>query len=451
VEGTLNNNTPRLLYVFAGRAGEILSVQLETLEGDLDLRLLLLNAQGALVAVSDDEGAGLNPRLEGLRLTADGDYFLVVARFGDAFGTTSGRFRLTLEREGAALGAGALLRYGDSAILGEIMDTNPQVVYWFQGARGDVVNLRLRRASGNLDPFLDLATAQGQILRSSDDDASDQGTLNAAILNFTLPSNGLYLIVATRYGRELGTTTGAFLLSLEAIPESQRGLAPSNAILLDYGQRVGGALDNTMPQRFYTFQGRRGEVIRVEMERERGNLDALLLVFDADLRELARASASRAEPARALIPTLTLPADGVYYLMATRQNFTQGLSSGEFSLLLEGRMGLAGSSMLEIFYDSDITGRLDDSQPFENFIFQGRAGEIITLRLEATSGNLDPLLTLYRDEKQIAFDDDSAGNKNAEIRAFRLPADGLYRVEVSRYDRAAGATTGDYRLTLTRR
>jgi hypothetical protein len=66
-------------------------------------------------------------------------------------------------------------------------------------------------------------------------------------------------------------------------------------------------------------------------------------------------------------------------------------------------------------------------------------------------GDLDPLLTL-RDAtgKQLAFDDDGVGEgtKDAIIKLFRLPADGPYRIEASRFERTAGITSGIYLLTL---
>jgi len=446
VSNTLDAETYRRLYRFAGRRDEIISLRLQAITGDLDPFLALLDAGGAGLAFSDDEGSGQNALLDSVRLPADGDYFILVTRFGHGLGSTSGTYELTLQRLGATTTAGATIRYGDS-IIGEIREAAPQVVYVFSGQRGEVVNLRMQRTSGNLDPFLDLANAAGQILRSGDDDPTAAGTLNAGILNFTLPESGFYIVVATRYGRESGTTTGSYLLNLAAIPREELGLAPSNALLLDYGETATGRLDAEAPQRFYFFEGKRGDVVNLDLQRTAGNLNTALLLLDSNLRELATITPDPPTN-RALISAFTLPQDGVYYILAGRAGFSGGDTAGEFALTFVGRAGIAGSQYLEILYGSEQRGFISDALPFETYVFQGQAGDVITARLDATSGDLDPLLTLYLENKQIAFDDDSGENKNAAIIDFALPQAGIYRLEVARFDRGSGNTTGEYLLSL---
>jgi hypothetical protein len=446
LSGSLDDDHYRQLYVFNGRQGEIVTISMITTEGDLDPYISLVDSTGRGVAFSDDDGDGKAALLDSLHLPITGDYFLIATRFGHEQGSTSGNYQLSLTRLGSTTPAGATIRYGDN-IIGEIKPDSPQVVYIFQGQRGDVINLRMKRTSGNLDPFIDLANSQGQILLSGDDDPNEPGTLNAAILNFTIQTSDYYLIVASRYGREAGETQGSFLLSLESIPIEQRGFSPPTAILIDYGASITGSISGDLPQRFYTFEGRRGDVISLQMQRIRGNLNPYLMVLNNDLDELGRAGGVSPYD-RARIPALTLPQDGRYYIMATRDKFSEGQTSGDFSLTLNGREGISGGDYLEIFYDTEITGVINNILPYENFIFQGKADDIVTIRMTATSGNLDSLLTLYQGDKQIVFDDDSGGNKNAAIIGFRLPEDGLYRIEASRFNREAGTTEGNYTLRL---
>ncbi|HLA45401.1 MAG TPA: PPC domain-containing protein [Aggregatilineales bacterium] len=202
-----------------------------------------------------------------------------------------------------------------------------------------------------------------------------------------------------------------------------------------------------VPQRFYFFEGKRGEVVSIQMERTQGNLQTVAILLDEDLNELARDGGNQPLD-RARITGYSLSKDGDYYIMATRVDFSDGSTAGDFALTLEGRSGIGGSAFLEIVYDTEVTGVISDELPYETFIFQGDEGDIVTIHMDATSDNLDPLLTLYQDGKQIVFDDDSGDGKNAAIIDFRLPEDGVYQIEAARFNRAEGETIGGYILTL---
>lgn len=87
------------------------------------------------------------------------------------------------------------------------------------------------------------------------------------------------------------------------------------------------------------------------------------------------------------------------------------------------------------------------------YLFQGREGEYITIRLSADAGTpLDPFVTLYDPVGEaVAADDDTGatanmGARDALIRAVRLPADGEYVIQA-----ASGGATGGYTLALERR
>jgi hypothetical protein len=447
LEGQLSTEQYRVLYVFSGREGDILRLQMQALEGDLDPYLLLLDLSGTVIAFGDDWGASNAVLLEAVKLPRTGEYFIVATRFGHQQGSTTGRYQVTLEQVGSTTPSGAQLRYGDS-IIGQVNGQAPQAIYFFEGQRGEVISLQMQRTSGNLDPWIDLANSQGQILMSGDDDPTANGTLNAGILNFTLPASDFYIIVATRYGRDAGVTDGSFLLKLESIPLEQRGLAPANAILLDYGAVISNRVDSSIPQRFYYFEGQRGDVVKLEMLRESGNLSPVLMLLDSNLRELARVGGTQAGQNQARLSAFVLPQNGLYYIMASRAEFAQGQSEGDFELFLDGRAGIVGVNYPEIFEDTPIEGFINAVLPYENFVFVGEAGQRITLRMEATSGDLLPLLTLYQSDKQITFDETSGNEGEAAILNFSLPEAGLYRVEASRLGRVGGESEGGYRLTL---
>ncbi|NJL95004.1 MAG: hypothetical protein HC915_15420 [Anaerolineae bacterium] len=262
VSGEVTTEAFQQLYAFEGAQGEVITLSLTTLEGDLDPVLLLLDQDGGLLGWSDDEGDGYNAVLDSVQLPVTGRYFAVATRFGQAMGSTTGRYSLLITRLGRTVERETLLNYGDR-VIGQVSGEVPQTVYFFEGRRGDAVSISLQRTSGNLDPFLQLANAERQILVQQDDDPAALGRLDAHIVNYQLPITGLYIIVASRYGQEAGTTSGNFVLSLQRMPDEARGFSLATAILLDYENQASGQISGDAPQRYYAFEGQRGEVISV--------------------------------------------------------------------------------------------------------------------------------------------------------------------------------------------
>lgn len=82
---------------------------------------------------------------------------------------------------------------------GALSDSNPNDLYRFEGTAGSVVTITMKKIddSSNLDPYLKLYDADGNLL-AENDDATDVveglGFLDSQIAQFTLPSDGSYVI-----------------------------------------------------------------------------------------------------------------------------------------------------------------------------------------------------------------------------------------------------------------
>jgi WD40 repeat protein len=77
--------------------------------------------------------------------------------------------------------------------------------------------------------------------------------------------------------------------------------------------------------------------------------------------------------------------------------------------------------------------------------FEGKAGQWLTIAMNKTSAGLDPYLNLLAPGGQsLVKDDDSGGDYNAWIRAYRLPWDGTYFLEARDY----GEGKGRYALSI---
>lgn len=445
--GSIDNNTFRHVYVFEARVDDLVAITMSRVSGDLDPLLVLTDEQGGILALSDDDGAGTDAMIASKRIPADGRYYVIASRFGQEQGRTAGEFELLLERVGSGTVATTTLRYGDS-VLGRITRENPLVFYFLRAERGDVITVTMRRTSGNLDPHLDLATPDGRVLVANDDDPLAAGTLDAAIRNHAILDSGVYLIVATHFGREAGDSEGSYVLELTRTPPDELGKSPEEARLIDYGLVLEGTIDDEVPHRYYRFDAQRGDVITVTMRADQGNLDPVVKLMDASLVELAQDDNSGGG-GDARIAGFTIPETGIYHLVATRFRELEGQTDGEFSLQLNGRPGVVGGRALEIMYGATVSGMIDSQQPVEEYVFFGQQGDTITIGMERASGDLDSLITLYDSRrKQIAFNDDEGDTQNALLRNFVLPRDDMYILVASRYQREAGTTSGAYVLTL---
>lgn len=447
VTGTLDGQTFRQVYTFGGRANEVVAIRMSQMSGDLDPYLVLTDDLGNILAMSDDDGPGADALIAFGRIPVDGRYFVIATRFGQAHGSTAGEYELLLEHVGVGGSADTVLQYGDS-VFGRVTPDEPLVFYFLRAQRGDVINVTVRRISGNLDPRVDLATADGIVLVSNDDDPRAEGTLDAGIRNFTVLESGVYLIVATRFGDKAGDTEGGFVLEVGQTPPGELGISPEDAVLIDYGMTLSGSVDDDVAARYFRFDAQRGDVVTATLTAETGNLDPVLKLVDLNLTELTQ-NDNGTDGRNARIAAFTIPDAGTYYLLATRRGELEGQSSGTFRLQLTGRAGIVGGRALEIIYGATVSGLISDGNASEEYVFFGQQGDVIEIAMERASDDLDPLITLYdSDRKQIAFDDDSGGDQNAVIRSFVLPRDDMFFLVASRFEREQGTTSGAYLLTL---
>jgi len=115
-----------------------------------------------------------------------------------------------------------------------------------------------------------------------------------------------------------------------------------------------------------------------------------------------------------------------------------------------GRSALAqDGTALE--YGDQISGEITADAPEELYTFEGSAGDLITIRMEATAQGLDSFLALTGPDggEPLITDDDTAGNLNSLIGPFRLPADGTYTIIATRFMRLEGTSVGPYTLSLS--
>lgn len=223
VTGEITDAQPEVVYTFAGRTGDRVTVRMEALDATLDPLLILADAEGNLILRDDDSAGNLNALIDSHLLTQEGEYTIIATRFGGENGSSRGRFELILAgvpvsqspasqgQAGESPGVALSISPGQT-VSGTISNEVPAVFYVFQAEAGTAFEISMVTAEGDLDPFVALLDGE-QALVAADDDSG--GNRNAR-LAYTVPADGLYYIVATRFELLEGTTTGQYLLSLVA-------------------------------------------------------------------------------------------------------------------------------------------------------------------------------------------------------------------------------------------
>lgn len=454
INGTLNDGTPSVLYNFGGLRGDVISIDLTVNSGDLDPMITLMDSKGAVLALTDDANLqGRSSRdlhLDSLHIPHSDTYSLVVGRFGYGFGTTSGTYTLEVDRIGVSSDSGSALRYGDS-VYNTITDGSPEVYYTFRAARGDVISVKMQRASGDLDPALQIVNSDSLLLAQNDD---SPGTLDAAVNGFIIRQDGVYVIIASRFGEAAGKSKGSFVLTLNSAAESGLGKSIDLAIPLLSGAPVQGQISDQQISQFYSFDGHKDDVVTIRMGRSSGNLDAFLSLLDASQREITNDDDSGGGQ-NAMINQFILPADGTYTIEATRFKRDQGDTSGPYQLEMDIIGNLAASlpaNVPRIQYGSSVTGTINDATPQAFYAFIARQGDHVTVVMDNSGGNLDPRVAILNpQQKALALNDDSGGSQNAKIDDFTVPSTGVYFILATRYGGSDGDahTSGMYTLSLT--
>jgi len=452
VSGQITNANPRAVYFFDGLRGEVISIRLETTNGNLDPVLTVLDASGQMIARADDSLGSRDVTIPALSIPASNRYYVVVGRFGYGLGSTTGGFDLSMERIGVSSASGSALRYGDS-VINNISNMTPQLYYSFRAERGDIVNIKMQRNSGDLDAYLQVVDSSAFVI-ADNDDVPGSG-LDAEITNLVIEEAGTYIIKATRYGEAAGTSTGQFILTLEEAENSGFGNSPQTAIPVLVNQIQDGELTVPNFTQYYVFEAKQNDLITVRMDRVRGSVDAFLVLADANLQEIATDDDGGGGQ-NAKIDGFLIPADGTYYILATRFDREAGTTAGEYRLELQS-LGNAFDGVppdtQRISYGTTITGRIDEITPTVSFAFWGAEGDAITVSLNRGDGDLDPVVRILDSNGNVvAQDDDSGGGKNARVARYVLPRTGIYTIEAARFSGTDGDpnTRGSFILVLAR-
>ena len=329
----------------------------------------------------------------------------------------------------------------------------PFKVYEFQARRGDRLTATMRSAA--FDAYLRLVHNVGGITDEVDND-DDGGGDTAARMRFTVPDDGTYLLVAQALEEE---GSGAFTLALETTA------APTTAQVrpIRLGQTVTGELaetdaiseDDDTYYDSWTVDVREGQRLVVVMES--GAFDAFLSfgrtesdgTFGSDGSNDDGDQNGDSTNARLRVK---VGETGTWEIRAN----SVGTATGPYRLtVFEGPTPPATAAQQAIVGGEEMRGRLDeadavldDESYHEYWMYQGRAGEQLVIRM--ASEDFDTSLAIGRMAKtgfeEISSNDDGPDGTDSEIE-ITLPANATYAI---RANTLGAGLVGDYTVIVTR-
>jgi hypothetical protein len=452
VEGAIDDETPRVVYQMAGSRGAVVRFRLTAIDGDLDPVLTVFQEDGEILFRRDDT-LGSRDVESTLTFTENGLLYIVVGRFGYSLGTTSGAYELSIERIGVLSEQGTNLQYG-IPITSTITNTQPQIYYTFQADAGDIVTIEMVRSSGTLDPLLQVVDSNRFLIAENDDASGD--TRNSRIENLTIQASGTYIIVATRYGEATGESVGSFVLIVGEGPNSGLGNNRQSPQVIFMNQTITAELTDEQYQRYYQFTAERDQIISITMNRASspGQLDTYLILANAGFQPLVENDDSGGGM-NSRITQFRIPADGQYNIIATRFERETGTTFGEFTLTLEDN-GFAFAGIAEdiprLLYGTTLQDTITNEDTESLYVFWGNAGDIVTINMDRTSGDLDAVLELLDENQVRMLRDDAGAEQSASIERYTLTYMGVHFIRATRYDGTgrSATTTGNFNLSLAR-
>lgn len=378
-----------------------------------------------------------------------------------------------------------------TAITGAITNAQPVVAYRFAGAAEEIVSINMQAVGPNLDTLLQLVDPAGAVVNINDDAG---GTTDSSITNARLLSSGLYTIVATRYGKELGGTVGQFELTLTGATDDAP--AQTSALNLPQGDIEVSLYWSTGADLQLLVRDPVGESVYDDnpsvasggILAEDGNVNCVPAETGAPVShiywppgrlrpgtyevEVWYQNACSEQPPPVdfalvievggvpLVNQIQFPLPGQRYLTNFSVDPSGNAIAGEAGFIDAGSRTLAYQSEAfdppAIQFGQPVSGIISGDNTFDVYGFNGVAGDSVSISM--ASQTLDTNLYLISPgDRELAANDDADPNllgatsrsTDSLISEFVLPDNGPYAIIATRYGNQYGGTIGVYTLTLT--
>jgi hypothetical protein len=241
-------------------------------------------------------------------------------------------------------------------------------------------------------------------------------------------------------GRDLtpGLTLEDFASS---VPTATARLAMEDALVA--------ALSDDLSQRFYTFESAEDQLIQIDLTSLTDGFVPTLTLLDRDGAPVVEAGSARVA-LEAGLDNYRIPETDEYTLIISAGAESSG--SGEFTLHISDVGKLfedIDSSIPRLLYGTVLTDQITPDDASSTFVFYGEVGDVVTLSMTVGDGDLTPLIELRSAAEETLIAAGEAGEEQARIDSYALPASGIYYIYAGRLtDEVQADTTGSFELQL---
>ncbi len=371
VQGAITNEQPFQAYTFTGEANDVVTLTMNATSGSLDPFIFLVDANGNLIDVNDDDAEGVtNAAIRDRLLVSGGTYTVVATRYGQDIGGTEGDFELTVAGPTADVPAEVLaLDLPDGVIeVSLVWNTNADLQLLVRDPQGesvydddpDIPSGGRIAASGNVNcsvteggaPVSYIYWPEGRLPAGSyevevwyqnqcNDSSPVRFTLTVSVNDVVIHTNVVQPLPGERYLTSftigvdgvVAPSDGGIIGGSETLPY-QAGLDAAQAV--DNGETVTGSITPDNKFDIYVFEGNAEDVVTIGMQATSGTLDTTLYLIGPDGTEIAQND--DAEPnvtTDSLISNFTLPDDGQYIIIASHFGALFGGTTGVYSLTFQ--------------------------------------------------------------------------------------------------------------------
>ena len=347
-------------FRFSGKIGDLVTITMNRESGDLDSYLILMDSDlNELTANNDASINTRNARITQFRLPKDGDYYIAASRRDLARGSTTGEYNLALTAGAISLESGAVtatLRWAGAADLNLfVRDPLGRTISWSDPSSPSGGILQIDSNTGCQTPGAEpvehvywpdssLVAGDYEVWVWYQNGCGREDTVAFSLTvnvngDSALSTNGeLTPLQRFEAGLRLSEDgeTGITNPGRVTTPSPQQEASEGGDIFIRYGENITGAISSDRYALFYQFNGSEGDQVRILVEHLSDTLDPVVVLRDADNRNLPGATNDDADSTtRNSLLTYTLPADGEYIIGVTRFGARDGTTTGDFRLSLE--------------------------------------------------------------------------------------------------------------------
>lgn len=430
-EGELNNQTPTEEFDLDLRAGQTVTITTEVIAGNLDTVLVLYDPSGRLASENDDRGDGTYNSQITYTAQTSGTFTIEVRRYDES---TRGRYQILVEFGDAA--APETVSSSESETLegeGRLDDVVQSESYELELAASQTVTITTLATSGDLDTMLVLFAPDGDEVASNDD--RGDGTLNSQIV-YEVTEGGIYVIEVTRYD---SSSEGDYTITVEFAG----GTTPvsSEAVLTDSG-----TIDDRNETESWDVNLESGTIVVITAEEMAGNLDPTLELYDPS-GDLVASNDDRGDGTLNSEIVFTVVQSGIHTIVVSRYD---GSTEGDYAIAVNlDPNATPDFSFVDV--DGEIIaqfdGQISGDETSQKYDIELTAGLTVYASAQATSGDLDTILSLVNPNGRVVAvnDDRGDGTYNSAI-AYTVEESGTYTLLVERYE--GSATTGAFVLIV---